>query len=220
VAHIIPFDDARHREAQLNLPWYVMGELGAPERARLEAHLAVCPECQADLQFEYRLRTEYQRAPLGVPQEGVQPAPGADAPDALPKLSWRAVRRWIFARDAASRLTSRFWLSAAVAVQSVLIVGLVALAATRVAEPSFRALGASPSAGQTTANIVVIFQPGATAEDLRLTLTASNARIVDGPSAAGAYFLRVQDGERDAALATLRNSAAVASAQPIDQEPP
>jgi hypothetical protein len=43
VANIIPFDKARHREAQLNLPWYVAGDLEGPELARFEALLAGCP---------------------------------------------------------------------------------------------------------------------------------------------------------------------------------
>ena len=58
--------------------------------------------------------------------------------------------------------------------------------------------------------------PQTSEQTFRETLNASHARLVDGPTAADAYVLRVSPGERDAALATLRRRPDITLAQPID----
>jgi hypothetical protein len=212
VANVIHFD-RRHQEAQLNLPWYAADELDAPERERFEAHLALCPECQADLALERRLRAACATAPLDAALGAMQPQSGA----AL--LEGRASARRGF-RQVLAQWTRRHGLKAAVALQAALVLLLVAVAIPRSGEPSYQALGAAPAAGQAGANIVVLFHPDVAERDLRAALNDSGARLVDGPLAAGAYLLRVPDEERAAALSSLRASAAVALAQPIDAEPP
>jgi hypothetical protein len=75
-------------------------------------------------------------------------------------------------------------------------------------------LGAAPP--PVAGNLVVIFHPDVLEKSMRETLNASDARIVDGPTAADAYVLHVPPSQRLSALAKLRASSAVVMAQPID----
>jgi anti-sigma factor RsiW len=52
MAEIIRLRGSPHEQAQQLLPWYVNGTLEADEAALVEAHLAECAECRADLAAE------------------------------------------------------------------------------------------------------------------------------------------------------------------------
>ena len=65
-------------------------------------------------------------------------------------------------------------------------------------------------------NVVVVFQPDATEAQIRTVLTATGARLVDGPPGADAYVLSVSPSQREKALATLRASHPVVAAEPVD----
>jgi hypothetical protein len=113
------------------------------------------------------------------------------------------------------------WMLAAQAAVLVLGVGVVLnlqRQAPSVAGPqSYHALG-SPEQGQ-AGNILVMFAPDTREPALRKAIEASGARLVDGPTAAGAYLLAIAPGERAAALARLRTQAGVTLAQPVDAAP-
>src|SRR5437867_6255467 len=64
MARIIPFRRDEHREAQLLLPWNAKGRLEDDDRARVEAHLATCAECAAELALEQALAAELAELPL------------------------------------------------------------------------------------------------------------------------------------------------------------
>jgi hypothetical protein len=51
---------------------------------------------------------------------------------------------------------------------------------------------------------------------MREALKATGARLVDGPTPADAYVLRVPAAQRDTALANLRARGEIVLAQPID----
>jgi hypothetical protein len=92
---------------------------------------------------------------------------------------------------------------------------MAAILLLRDAQPTrYLALGAAP--GATAGNVVIIFRPDTLESTLREALNASDARVVDGPTPAGAYVLHVPDAERPAALAELRRRAEVTLAEPID----
>jgi superfamily II RNA helicase len=61
-----------------------------------------------------------------------------------------------------------------------------------------------------------MFRPDTTERDLRAALVADQARLVDGPTAAGAYVLSVPGARRAAILTALRRRSGVVMAEPID----
>jgi hypothetical protein len=64
-----------------------------------------------------------------------------------------------------------------------------------------------------------MFRPDVSEQQLRSMLLTHDARIVDGPTVAGAYILRVPDNERAKTLAEFQQSKDLVLAQPIDPEP-
>ena len=83
--------------------------------------------------------------------------------------------------------------------------------------PSYQALGSSPPSP--TADVIVMFRADATVEDVKSTLRAANASIIDGPTAADAYLLHVPERQRELALSRLRADDDVQMAEPIDGAP-
>jgi hypothetical protein len=78
----------------------------------------------------------------------------------------------------------------------------------------YHALSAAPVTEP--GNVVVIFRPDTTEQSMREALNASGARLVDGPTPADAYVLRVPAGGREVALASLRARREIVLAQPVD----
>jgi hypothetical protein len=64
--------------------------------------------------------------------------------------------------------------------------------------------------------MMVMFRPNTSEQDLRRILTDADARVVDGPTSAGAYVLVVPTAVRAQTLAKLRAQTEVVLAQPID----
>jgi hypothetical protein len=62
----------------------------------------------------------------------------------------------------------------------------------------------------------VVFAPQATAAQMRAVLLASDARIVDGPTAADAYTLAVDSARFDQAMQRLRADPSVLFVQALD----
>jgi hypothetical protein len=83
---------------------------------------------------------------------------------------------------------------------------------------AYRALGGSPATAG--GNAVLMLKPTTTEGELRRLLVGSGARLVDGPTASGAYVLHVPQGGRPAALARLKSDANVVVAEPIDGNSP
>lgn len=203
---VVPWRGEAHEAMRALLPWYVNGTLEADEQAEVEAHLATCAECQADVRFQQRLEAEVVRLPLDV-EAGwaqMQQRMAADAP--VPRHG-AAVRR---ARAAAPWLG---WGVAAGLAVAVVATGLLPSAP----KAEYRALSAAVPAP--TGNAVVIFRPDTTEADMRAALRAADARLVDGPTAADGYMLEIPAAKREAALALLRTRHAVVLAQPIDATP-
>ena len=94
------------------------------------------------------------------------------------------------------------WL--AVGQAAVIAVTAMATLSVHPAEhrPQFTALGAPPRSA--AANAVVIFDPRTPEEEMRGTLLRVDARIVGGPTAAGAYLLQTPQASRDDLVRTLK----------------
>lgn len=187
-----------HQDLEELLPWYVTGRLDTDEHARVAAHVAACAECQAEIDFQRRLEAEVARLPLDV------------------ERGWAAMRSKLAAQDAAPRGRLRqAWLGWGVAATLAVVAGVSWLPRTEA--PQYRALGEAQVAQG--GNVVVVFHPDTTERRMRAALSAGEARLVDGPTAAGGYVLSVPAARRGAALASLRADANVVLAEPIDGTP-
>jgi len=191
----------------LLLPWYVTGQIEPGDRLLVDAHLADCAECRDELAAERRLHGAVVDLPAPSAagwERMVAELARPEAPVPLPRSFRRA--GWMLAAQAA------------VLVLGVGVVLHLQRQAPSVATPQpYHALGA-PQQGQ-AGNILVMFAPDTREPALRKAIEASGARLVDGPTAAGAYLLAIAPGERAAALARLRAQAGVTLAQPVDAAP-
>ena len=223
---IIRLPEDRHGDVQALLPWYAKGTLESSDQALVEAHLLHCAECQADLRFERRLAVEVAEASLDVDQgwaamqARLKPRPGPA----------RSSSPWIGALEAGRRALDpwrgRFGQAAAVrtgpalgwvlAVQFALLVALVAAIwpHAKPPVPGYHALGAAGAAAR--GDIIVSFRPETSEAALRGLLKATQARLVDGPTAADAYVLQAPPARRDATVLALRQRPEVVLAEPID----
>jgi hypothetical protein len=199
-----------HRAAQRLLPWLLSGTLEGAELALVREHLRGCTACRHDLEWERRLRAAGQS----------QPALDADA--ALGRLTQRlshppprfdTLRRWVqalAARDAG------WWRPLAV-TQFGAIAALAALLLIRPdpIDARYRLLAAgAPVQG----DLVVAFRPDTPERELRRILEDSGTRVLDGPTAAGAYVLAARASTPAHALARLRAEPAVMLVQPLSNE--
>ena len=80
--------------------------------------------------------------------------------------------------------------------------------------PPYFALGSAPAA--IGGNAIIVFRPDARESDISRLLKESDARLVDGPTAANAYVLRIPGSQRTLMLDRMRADAAVVLAEPLD----
>lgn len=202
MARIIPLHGS-HEATQQLLPWYATGQLDAVDRQIVDAHLAGCVECAADLQLERQLSVAVAALPVDVDTGWTafqQSFAVATAPSASQRIS-----------DALGRIFGGVrWI--ALPVAAMLCVGIVLALPERPA--AYHALGSPPAAAP--GNIIVVFRPDTTEARLRQTLLASGARLVGGPTAADAYVLHVPAEQRTAALGILRAQTNVIVAEPLE----
>jgi anti-sigma factor RsiW len=198
-----------HEQAQMLLPWHVNGTLEPAEAAWFEAHLAGCAECRADFEANLALRqhvaaTPIELEPLRVPlldRIGARNKPSTASP-------WDFLRR---------RITLGWALAGQVAFAAVAAMIVLTLAPPA-NDDEFELLGSETGAAE--GNAIVLFAPETTERDLRGALDGAGARIVDGPTASGAYIVHLAAGERNEALDRLRALPQVVLAEPIDAGAP
>jgi anti-sigma factor RsiW len=198
--NVVPLDTDEHHAVQALLPWYATHRLDSEDVALVEAHLATCPRCRAELDLERTLQTvqplsnqrgDVERG-LAKMRELIQPGPQHARP-----APWL---RWV--------LGGQF---AVIALLSAMLV------LPRAGVDVYRALG-TPSAAP-AANAVVMFKPGATEQEIRAALRSSGARLVDGPTASNAYLLSLPSQGHAAAITLLRAQPAVSLAESLDARP-
>ena len=223
---IIRFQGDQHHEVQSLLPWYLTGRLDETDRAQVEAHLNDCAECQAEAKAEHRLAEEIADLPPLEPMYDVE-------------HGWVRMRREV-EHDAPGRArvwtapgwlsgglaeVGRQWRGSALSLRWIVAAqfGLLVLAGALLLPPSvqparYHTLGGRPAVA--SGNVVVIFRPDVREKDLRATLMANDARLVDGPTASDAYLLHVPAAERAAVLVRLRQSPRIELAEPVDAGSP
>ncbi len=185
------------------LPWHVNGTLEPAEAAWFEAHLAQCDECRADRATDGKLRGYVANLPFDIERASKPLFDRIVAPARWNRMPARFLRRrialgWAIAGQAA----------AAAAIAAFMVLSPVQQ------DRGYRLLGSQsdPASG----NAIVLFTPDATERELREALTGAGLRIVDGPTASGAYVVRAPSNTRSEALERLRRLPQVLLAEPID----
>ena len=206
MAEIIHLRKNPHEEVQELLPWLVNGTLSQDEVEQVEAHLAECAECRAELVAERQLAAAIESTP-------------ADAEGAWERMEQRLDAKAVAMIKPApgfwSKRVSLGWVVAGpIAAAAAVAVVMINISPRQVAEPQYRALSAAQA--PVTANMIVQFQPATPVRDMQAALHSVDARLVDGPTETGAYLLRVEGGRRELALKQLRDNQAIALAEPID----
>jgi anti-sigma factor RsiW len=213
-ADVLPIDSAEHQAVQLLLPWHGNALLSASETARVEAHVAQCPRCQADLAWQARLRS----ASAGVVH--------AESPSSELDRRWVALRQQLVSADAAAAHTQRRsprWVMSlgwpfVLSAQAALLLAFALVAGWPPLSPqadSYRGLGAGPV--NTTANAIIVFAASATEAQIRAALRAGDARLVGGPTVSDAYLLQLRTNDR-ATLAKLRGQPGVLRVESLEAE--
>ena len=208
---IVELDASVHQKVEKLLPWLLVDALSEADLALVRGHLQVCKLCQNDLAWQRKLHSAQRPGVTGADVERAYAAlrerlaPGAPA----------AHRRWL---AWLRRPWQGGWMLWALRAQGVTIAALAAFVVTLLpagAPAPYPARGAPPGA---RGNVVVMFQPTTTEQELRRILRGSGARIVDGPTMTGVYLLQVSDAQRGAGIAALRGEHAVVLAQSLDPE--
>lgn len=211
MSNIIKLHGDPHEQTQTLLPWYVNGTLDVAESAMVEAHLAECADCRAELEVERGLCRQVGGLAMDVEQ------------------GWVAMRRRLEATPAATATPARYRPRALPFLRRPVAIGwaiggqlaaaalaIVAVATLRPSppQPAYHALGSAEP--EQRGNLVVLFRPETAEGDMRRLLAATQARVVEGPLASGAWMLHIDDARRETVTARLRASPRILLAEPVD----
>jgi anti-sigma factor RsiW len=216
---IVHLEPDPHAAVQRLLPWYLTGRLETVEHDAVEAHLAQCPECRAELETErqWQLLQPGHGAQVDVEDGWARmrarlAGEAAPLPAALPAIRSRP-RGWLLPmRRTVSRLPARAW-----AAPALLSAGLaVAIGVTLRPAPATGDYHALAAPAETGATAVVRFRPDATEAQIRHGLKDSGARLIDGPTVSDAYVVRLPREHYAAALDKLRKEPGVALVEALE----
>lgn len=202
-----------HQQAQQLLPWFVTDQLSEAERAPIAHHLIQCDICRDELETERALQARVGSSAIDVDLAWVQlrrRIEGGKSHGRSRLGGWRRTRKIMLSivdrpRAAAIIITA----------QAALLIAMVAVPPTVQPPATFRALGAAPTPAR-PGNIIVMFGDDLRVADMISRLHESEARIVDGPTSAGAYVLAVPPAKRAAIVTALRRRPGVTMAEPLD----
>jgi len=213
-----------HAEAWELLPWLVTGRLAPDDHARVTRHVDECEECrrevdlqaairaglEGDSRVEYAPQPSYQKLMARI-EELERAAPEDDAPSA-PAPSRRApparIPRW---------LTGILVTQGAMAAALVLLIGFQSF--ERFLAPSYQTLTSVEPSAAMRGNLRVVLAPDVTVREFSALLGSVGARVVAGPSDAGAWTLAIPyavDSPRfEAALRQLKLDPRILFAEPV-----
>jgi hypothetical protein len=187
-------------EIELLLPWYAAGTLGRREAEQVQAALASDPELAR--RFEW-VRTEFAQE-IYINEEAASP-PDSDVKALFAKIDALPARRQGAATAAPTSLTDRIaeffaalsprtlaWSAMAAALALVLQAGLIAGFVFKEKSPSgYETASVPASAPGDGSDVLIRFQPQASAADISSFLAANKLSIVGGPSGGQLYRVRV-----------------------------
>lgn len=204
MADIIRLHGSLHERVEQLLPWYVNATLPADERAMVDAHLAECAECRAELASERSLAAGIAGLSIETEQGWAAFEKRLDAAPIPARL--RPVPLW-------RRQVGIGWMAAPLAAAAAVVLA-ISLPGQVPTTHTYTALGSAPM--HPAGNVIVMFKPDTSERQLSATLSDVAGRLVDGPTTTGAYVLSVAPGTRDAAVLRLRGNAQITLAEPID----
>lgn len=181
-------------EIALLLPWYLSETLAEEERELLEDHLLSCAACREELTSvsiqRQHLRAVFANAhmPPARLHEKVMGSVRAPPPARERRTSpLQAVAEFFQA------LMRPGWAPTAAVVFIVLQAGTLSwlLIDDRMRDPTSSVTTRSVAPATTQPRIRVVFNPSATQLDIRTALLALGGRVVDGPTADGAYVIQL-----------------------------
>lgn len=189
-----------HDEAVLLLPWYVTGRLSDFDTRRMQRHLAECERCRAEATAQQALKSamgsassiDYApQASLSKLMERID----ASEPGRMRLKSW--LTQWRPIGSDSRRRSARKWvwtLTIATGVQAMAIVVLLAAVGWFALRP------APPAAYQTLTTVTgepvhgaavrIVFDDSLRNTEMQSLLHSIDARIVSGPTSAGAYTIQ------------------------------
>ena len=206
MAEIFSLRPSEHDAVKKLMPWFVNGTLSAAEAGRVESHLAECGECREDLAFERQLARGVAELPLNADDgwKAMQLRMAEEAPPVRATGTVRLLRR---------RVPVGWAMAGSLAASVALALVVVGLRPSAAPQQTYHTLGSA--AADTQGQVVVLFRPDTTAQQMQVILTAQNARLVDGPTSAGAYVLHLDSGTPAGAIKALRQSSQVVLAEPL-----
>jgi Putative zinc-finger len=200
-----------HAEAWALLPWLANGRIASAEREWVEAHVAGCAECRAELGAQRKVAGTMSgagpAAPVGDEQKSfnklwarieasesaAQPMPEGSEPSA-PRSS-RTVR----------------WLAAAVVVQAIGL-GVLGLGALRAPTPEYTNVS-QPLNPLASPAVRLVFAPDASMQTINTLLAHQGLQLVEGPGLQG-NFTAILSTDAVASGASAESVAAVMKKDP------
>lgn len=206
-----------HRAAWDLIPWVVNGSASEDERRIVEAHRAVCADCQAEFEFHQQLAIG-MAAPSAI--DGQADVDGAlqrfwAQADAVPEEAAAAAS--LPARRTGAARWQRM-LIAAVVVQGIGLAAVLGMLWERPRPADYQVLTAAERPGTAAASIRLVPAPGLQIGELRALLARNDLQVVQASADAGHLGLAPAPGARfDAAqaLQRLRTEPGVLLAEPI-----
>jgi hypothetical protein len=205
-----------HAEAWALLPWLANGRIESADREWVEAHVAACTECRAELAAQRKVEAQMSR-------DGSAPAVAGDEQKSFNKLWARIEASESLTAVATQRATgtglpsraSRTvrWLAAAVVVQAIGL-GVLGFGSLRGdAQPVIFKTVATPEARLAAPAVRIVFAPQASVEAINTLLSHQELSIVSGPGTQG-NFTAVLSPNAVASGASAESVAQVISKDP------
>ena len=179
-----------HAEAWALLPWLANGRIQASDREWVEAHVAGCEECRAEVAAQRMMATAMNR--------GATPETAATDEQRSFNRLWARIEASESASPAsvaadAARPTMRYsrtvrWLAAAVVIQGF---GLALFGFNALSGPSgiseIETATRSPAARLNAPKVRIVFAPEASIATINTLLAHQGLSIVSGPGTAGNF---------------------------------
>jgi hypothetical protein len=205
-----------HAEAWALLPWLANGRIESADREWVEAHVATCAECRAELAAQRKVEAQMSR-------DGSAPAVAGDEQKSFSKLWARIEASESLGAVATERASGPIvpsrasrtvrWLAAAVVVQAIGL-GVLGFGSLRGnAQPDDFVTVARAEPRLDAPAVRIVFAPQASVESINTLLSHQELSIVSGPGTQG-NFTAVLSPNAVASGASAESVAQVISKDP------